>query len=134
MFFGFTNCPDICPTTLTLLAAVDKQLAALPDDQRPRIALVTADAERDTPEHIKKYVQFFNPNFIGVTGTQTALEAFALSIGAPIAIRPQVGGGYTVDHSSAIFVVDPQGALRAVFSGPHQLESLTADLRTVVGA
>jgi protein SCO1/2 len=134
LFFGFTNCPDICPTTLTLLAAVDKQLADLPNSKRPRITLVTADAQRDTPEQLKQYVQFFNPNFAGVTGTQTSLEAFALSVGAPIAIRPQAGGGYSVDHSAAIFVIDPQGALRAVFSGPHQLGSLTADLRTVVGA
>jgi protein SCO1/2 len=134
LFFGFTNCPDICPATLTLLAAVDKQLSDLPDDKRPRITLVTGDAQRDTPEHLKKYVQFFNPKFTGVTGTQEALEQFALSLGAPVAIRQLDGGGYTVDHSAAIFIVDPQGALRAVFGGPHQVESLSADLRALVGA
>lgn len=134
LFFGFTNCPDICPATLTLLAAVDKQLADLPETRRPRITLVTADAQRDTPEQLKMYVQFFNPQFTGVTGAQDALEKFALSLGAPVAIRPQNGGGYNVDHSGAIFVVDPQGALRAVFGGPHQAESLSADLRILVGA
>ena len=134
LFFGFTHCPDICPTTLTLLAGVEKALANLPPDRRPRFALVTADAQRDTPERLKQYVRFFNPNFIAVTGQQSSVEAFALSVGAPVAIRSLGDGAYTVDHSSALFVIDPQGALRAVFNGPHRSESLVADLRTVVGA
>jgi len=134
LFFGFTHCPDICPTTLTLLASVDKELSDLPIDKRPRFAFVTADAQRDTPEQIKKYVRFFNPNFIAVTGSQPSLEAFALSVGAPVAIRSLPDGSYAVDHSSAIFVVDPQGALRAVFNGPHQAASLASDIQTIVGA
>jgi len=134
LFFGFTNCPDICPTTLTLLANVDKALAGLPADKRPRFTFVTADARRDTPEQIKQYVRFFDPNFTAVTGTQASLEAFALSVGAPVAIRPLADGSYAVDHSAAIFVIDPQGALRAVFNGPHRIDSLASDIQTVVGA
>ncbi|MBC7982439.1 MAG: SCO family protein [Candidatus Obscuribacterales bacterium] len=133
LFFGFTNCPDICPTTLTLLAGVNKALANVPVGQRPRMVFVSADAQRDKPEHIKTYVQFFDRDFVGVTGTQPALEAFALSLGAPIALRELADGNYTVDHSGTLFVTDPQGALRAIFSGPHQIEALVPDLRALLG-
>jgi protein SCO1/2 len=133
IFFGFTNCPDICPTTLTTLNSVHSLLEDIAE-QRPQVILVTADAKRDTPEQIKKYVRFFNSTFAAVTGDQPALEAFALSLGAPVAIRPLSDGTYNVDHSGALFIVDPQGALRAIFSGPHQATALAADLRILVGA
>lgn len=133
MFFGFTNCPDVCPATLTVLAQVEKRLQDLPGSQQPQIALVSVDPERDTPEQIGKYVGFFSPNFIGVTGTQEGIEAFTRAMTVPVAIRELPNGGYTVDHSAAIFLIDPDGAMHAIFSTPHDAAKIAADVRRIVG-
>jgi protein SCO1/2 len=134
LFFGFTHCPDVCPTTLALLAQVEKQLSDLPAEQRPQIILVSVDPERDTPERLAKYVGSFSPTFIGITGEQEAVHAFALNMGVPVAITPLPGGSYTVDHSAAIFVIDPNGALRALSSTPHSVPLIAEDYRSIVAA
>lgn len=133
LFFGFTNCPDVCPATLTVLAQVEKRLQDLPDSQRPQIALVSVDPERDTPEQLAKYVGFFSPNFIGVTGTPENIEAFTRAMTVPVAIHKLPNGGYTVDHSAAIFLIDPDGAMHALFSTPHDAAKIAADVRRIVG-
>lgn len=133
LFFGFTSCPDICPTTLAMLAQVEKQLADLPAEQRPHIVLVSVDARRDTPERLAQYVKSFSPTFTGITaGDQAAVEEFALKMGVPVAISEQPGGNYTVDHSAAVFVVDPNGALRALSSTPHEVPIIAEDYRSIV--
>ncbi|WP_129642948.1 SCO family protein [Peristeroidobacter agariperforans] len=135
LFFGFTYCPDICPTTLALLAQVEKKLTDLPAEQRPHIVLVSVDAKRDTPERLAQYVKSFSPTFTGITaGDQAAVEEFALKLGVPVAISEQPGGNYTVDHSAAIFVVDPNGALRALSSTPHEVSIIAEDYRSIVAA
>lgn len=135
LFFGFTFCPDICPTTLALLAQVEKQLADLPMEQRPHVVLVSVDAKRDTPERLAQYVKSFSPTFTGITaGDQKAVEEFALKLGVPVAISPLPGDNYTVDHSAAIFVVDPSGALRALSSTPHNVPIIAEDYRSIVAA
>lgn len=134
LFFGFTHCPDVCPTTLALLAQVEKQLADLPAGQRPQILLVSVDPQRDTPQRLAGYVKSFSPTFAGITGGQQAIHAFALQMGVPVAISPLPGGNYTVDHSAAIFVVDPNGALRALSSTPHDVPIIAADYRSIVAA
>ncbi|HEY0681885.1 MAG TPA: SCO family protein [Steroidobacter sp.] len=134
LFFGFTFCPDICPTTLALLAQVEKQLADLPQEQRPHIVLVSVDPKRDTPERLAQYVKSFSPSFTGITGEQEAVHEFALKMGVPVQISPLPGGNYTVDHSAAIFVVDPNGALRALSSTPHQVPIIAEDYRSIVAA
>lgn len=135
LFFGFTYCPDICPTTLALLAQVEKKLTDLPTEQRPHIVLVSVDARRDTPERLAQYVKSFSPTFTGITaGDQAAVEEFALKLGVPVAISEQPGGNYTVDHSAAIFVVDPNGALRALSSTPHEVPIIAEDYRSIVAA
>jgi protein SCO1/2 len=135
LFFGFTHCPDVCPTTLALLAQVEKTLADLPTEQRPHIVLVSVDAKRDTPERLAAYVKSFSPTFTGVTaGDQPAVEDFALKLGVPVAISPLADGNYTVDHSAAIFVVDPSGALRALSSTPHNVPIIAEDYRSIVAA
>ncbi len=134
LFFGFTFCPDICPTTLALLAQVEKQLADLPQEQRPHIVLVSVDPKRDTPERLAQYVKSFSPTFTGITAEEQAVHEFALKMGVPVAISPLPGGSYTVDHSAAIFVVDPSGALRAWSSTPHQVPLIAEDFRSIVAA
>lgn len=134
LFFGFTHCPDVCPTTLALLAQVEKQLVDLPAEQRPQIVLMSVDPQRDTPEQLAAYVKSFSPTFTGVTGTQEAMHEFALKLGVPVAISPQPGGNYTVDHSAAIFIVDPSGSLRALSSTPHDVSIIASDYRSIVAA
>jgi len=134
LFFGFTNCPDICPQTLTVLAQVEKQLQDLPKSQTPQIVLASVDPERDTPEQIKKYVGYFSPTFIGLTGSPENVKAFAQALSAPVAIHPLGDGAYTVDHSAAIFLIDPDGALHALFSTPHDPARIAADVRRIVGS
>lgn len=134
LFFGFTHCPDVCPTTLALLAQVEKKLADLPTEQRPHIVLVSVDPKRDTPERLAAYVKSFSPTFTGVTGEQEAIHEFALKMGVPVAISQLQGDNYTVDHSAAIFVVDPSGALRALSSTPHNVPVIAEDYRSIVAA
>jgi protein SCO1/2 len=134
LFFGFTNCPDVCPATLTVLAQVEKKLQDLPESQQPQIALVSVDPQRDTPEQLKKYVAFFSPGFLGLTGTSAGIEAFTRATSVPVAIQKLPGGGYTVDHSAAIFLIDPNGAMHALFSTPHDAAKIAADVRRIVTA
>lgn len=134
LFFGFTHCPDVCPTTLALLAQVEKQLTDLPTEQRPQIILMSVDPERDTPEQLAKYVKTFSPTFTGVTGDQAAMHEFALKLGVPVAITELPSGGYTVDHSAAIFVIDPSGSMRALSSTPHEVSIIASDYRSIVAA
>lgn len=134
LFFGFTHCPDVCPTTLGVLAQTEKLLADLPEAQRPQIVLVSVDPKRDTPEQLASYVKFFSPSFTGVTGTQADIDAFTRALGVPVATSPLPNGDYTVDHSAALFLVNPSGQLRALFSGPHTAAVIADDYRRIVEA
>ncbi|HEY6643587.1 SCO family protein [Povalibacter sp.] len=134
LFFGFTHCPDVCPTTLGVLAQSEKSLADLPEAERPQIVLVSVDPKRDTPAQLASYVKFFSPSFTGVTGSQEDIDAFTRALGVPVAISPLPNGDYTVDHSAAIFLVNPQGQLRALISGPHTATVLADDYRRIVEA
>lgn len=134
LFFGFTNCPDVCPATLTILAQVEKKLQHLPPSQQPQIVLVSVDPQRDTPEQLKKYVSFFSPTFLGLTGSSENIEALTGAMMVPVAIQKLPNGGYTVDHSAAIFLIDPSGAMHALFSTPHDAAKIAADYRRIVTA
>ena len=132
VFFGFTQCPDVCPTTLTTLAQMKKQLADLPAGQQPRVLLVSVDPERDTPAILKPYVTFFDPSFQGATGTLTATTAAATAFSVPFAKVPLPSGGYTMDHGAGLFIVSPAGALAAYSSPPLDATVLARDYRKVV--
>jgi protein SCO1 len=134
MFFGFTSCPDVCPATLGVLAQVEKLVADLPAEQRPQIVLISVDPQRDTPEQLAAYVKFFSPSFTGVTGKQEAVDEFARQMGVPVAITRLDSGGYTVDHSAAIFLINRAGEMRALFSTPHTPKLIADDYRTIVAA
>lgn len=132
MFFGFTRCPDVCPTTLGILAQTERSLANLPEDLRPHIVLVSVDPKRDTPEQLASYVKFFSPSFTGVTGSQQDIDEFTRALGVPVGTSELPNGDYTVDHSAAIFLVNPAGQLRALFSTPHVATTIADDYRRIV--
>jgi protein SCO1/2 len=132
LFFGYTNCPDFCPTTLSTLAALERRLRAEGAPVRPQVIFVSVDAKRDTPEQLAKYVPYFDPGFIGLTGAdQAAIEAMAAKLGVAVLITP-TADGYTVDHSGAIFVLNPDGKVAAILDGPFTVEALHADFERIV--
>jgi protein SCO1 len=132
LFFGYTSCPDVCPTTLSTLAQVDQQLADLPVEQRLQIVFLSVDPQRDAPAQVGRYVKFFSPDFIGLTGAPQQIEQLTHALGVPFAIHDSGNGAYTVDHSATLFLLDPQARMTAVFSPPHSVATLTGDLRTVI--
>jgi protein SCO1 len=135
MFFGYTNCPDFCPTTLSTLAAMEKNLRAGGAPVRPQVIFMSVDAKRDTPEQLAKYVPYFDPEFIGITAAdQPTIEAVARKLGVAVVISPKADGSYTVDHSGAIFVVDPAGKLAAILTGPFTAGALQADFQRIAAA
>jgi protein SCO1 len=127
VFFGFTHCPDVCPTTLAKLAQVAKA-AAIPD---LTVLLVSVDPARDKPEQLQQYVHAFDAKFKGVTGEPAQIERVAREFGVAIA-RVDLGGGeYTVDHSAAVFLLNTQAQRVAVFTPPFEIQPLATDLRAV---
>lgn len=132
MFFGYTNCPAFCPTTLITLAAVEKQLRAA-KLTAPQVIFVSVDAKRDTPAQLAKFVPYFDPEFIGVTAAdQPAIEQQAKKWGIAVAILPGGGDDYMVDHSGAIFVINPEGRIAAVLTGPFEVNPLQSDLTRIL--
>lgn len=123
VFFGFTHCPDICPTTLARLAGVRRELPGI------QIVFVSLDPERDTPAVLGRYARAFHPDLIAVTGPPAARAPLESSLSVFSMRVPQPGGGYSVDHSSALYLLDAQGRWVAAFSPPFDVDRLTADLR-----
>jgi protein SCO1/2 len=135
LFFGFVNCPDICPTTLATLAAVRKELAGLPAGERPGVMLVSVDPGRDSPAALARYVAHFDPSFTGVTGDADAISSLTESLGVAVIMGPEAeDGSYSVDHSAAIFLVDPEARVTAVFGTPHRATTIASDYRRIVAA
>ena len=134
VFIGFTFCPDVCPTTLAQLARAQKRWESLPESTRPRVLFVSVDPERDTPELAGRYAAHFDPGFLGATAGHEVLEPFARSMGMVYMQSPLEGGGYTVDHSSNIAVLDPQARLVGLMRPPFEAATIAADLRALAGA
>jgi protein SCO1/2 len=131
LFFGYANCPDVCPTTMARLAASMQALGK--DAQRVQVLMVTLDPHRDTPQVLKQYVPAFHPTFLGLYGdekaTSEAAKEFRLVYQRQ---KPGESGFYTVDHSGGIYVFDPQGRIRLFMTDEHTTEAITGDLRTVL--
>jgi protein SCO1/2 len=135
LFFGYTNCPDLCPTTLSTLAAMQKRLRAASAPVLPQVIFVSVDAKRDTPAQLAKYVPYFDPEFIGLTAAdQRGVETVAKELGVGVIIQPTADGNYSVDHSGAIFVLSPDGRLTAVLTGPFSVAALQDDFQHIVAA
>lgn len=124
VFFGFSNCPDVCPTTLALLAAVRRQTALRP----LRVIMVTVDPQRDRPQQLQRYLQNFDPGFIGLTGDPAELAKLTKAFAAVAQRQDLPGGDYSMDHSATVYLLDRQGRLVTVFTPPLSLERMTQDL------
>ena len=133
LFFGFTHCPDICPTTLAVLAharsSIVKNTAAAEDIQ---FVFVSVDPNRDTAAKLKQYVDYFDTNFLGVTGDDAQIGKLASQLGAAyqVAIIPGMEN-YPVYHTTAVFLLDPQGRYHAVFTPPHDAEAISRRFKMV---
>lgn len=127
LFFGFTTCPDICPTTLTDLKALAKSLGP----QMPELMFVSIDPERDNPETLREYVDFFAPDIRTISSSDVpALTSFAAQIGAVFGKVPNAdASSYSMDHSASLYLVDPNGALVGLIRPPHNMGFIAADLR-----
>ncbi len=131
VFFGFTQCPDACPTTLAALAEAMKKLG--PDAERVQVLFVTVDPARDTPELLAQYVPAFDSRFAGLYGDAAATERVAKEF--KVIYQKQPGatpGAYTVDHSTGTYVFDPQGRLRLYVSHGQGPEVFAHDLRELL--
>lgn len=125
LFFGYTHCPDICPITLSVLSQVYNKLAAVNQAENIQIIFVSVDPERDTPEQVAEYVNYFNKNMTGLTGTEQQIETLTSQIGIVHAINQETAPGeYLVDHSASVFLVSPSGQLLAIFSAPQALDDI----------
>lgn len=127
IFFGYTHCPDICPTTLVTLKHISKALEKHPQAKSDfQVIFVSVDPERDTPKGLASYVSFFNKDFNAVTGTSEDLMAFAKQFSAAyIKETPNTKGDYLMSHTSSIFLVNPKQELVASFSPPLSSETIT---------
>ncbi len=136
LFFGYTHCPDVCPTTLATLKRVQRLL----QEQKvtpPQIVFVSIDPQRDTPEILDEYMAYFSDDFIGVTGELSELEKLTGSLG--VYFRKAAGASgdinaddYAMDHTASFIVVNPEGKVAAFLTAPHDAKTVIRDLRTIV--
>ncbi len=129
LVFGFTHCPDVCPTTLADIALALKELGS--DAERVQVLMVSVDPERDTPQALAKYVTAFDPRFVALRGDLEATRKVAQEFKVYFEKRKQ-GESYTVDHSAQSYVIDPQGKLRLLVRHDRIPQDLAHDLRALL--
>ncbi len=129
LVFGFTHCPDVCPTTLADIALAMKELGS--DAERVQVLMVSVDPERDTPQALAKYVTAFDPRFVALRGDLEATRKVAQEFKVYFEKRKQ-GESYTVDHSAQSYVIDPQGKLRLLVRHDRIPQDLAHDLRALL--
>lgn len=131
VFFGFTQCPDVCPTAMAELA---QAMTLLGDDaSKAQVIMISVDPERDTREVLKAYVTAFNPSFIGLTGTPDQLATTAKSFKAYYAkVKGGAPGQYTMDHAASFYILDKDGNARVLVSGNAPAEDIAHDIRALL--
>lgn len=131
LFFGFTNCPDMCPTALAEMAETVEKLG--PDGARVQGLFVSVDPQRDTPEVLAAYVPAFHSTFLGLRGNATEIAGAAAEFKIFYAIQaPNASGYYTVDHTAGIFALDREGRLRLYMSSGRTVESMLHDIKLLL--
>ncbi|MBC8381487.1 MAG: protein SCO1/2 [Porticoccaceae bacterium] len=132
IFFGFTNCPDVCPTTL---ATLNETYSKLKDSEKEnlQVIMVSLDPERDTVDKLDQYMPYFNAEFVGVTGNKHFIKRFTTEINIAYNQVPLGGDDYTVDHSSQIVLVNPNGHYHGFFKSPHSAIMLRKTWRSIYG-
>lgn len=131
VFFGFTHCPDVCPTTLATMKAVKEKLG--PDGDRLQVIFVTVDPERDTPDLLAKYVTAFDPAFVGLHGSTEAIAQTAKAFKVYYQKVPgKTPDTYTMDHTASTYLYDPQGRLRLFVRHGQAVDPIAADVRLLL--
>ena len=134
LFFGFTHCPDICPTSLAEFKQVWAKLDAQGKGKRARLVFISVDPERDSGAPLGRYVDFFNPEFIAAAGADEQLQGLTRSLGVLYARSADGSGGYSVDHSASALIIDPQGRRAGMFRPPFKAAAIASDLLTLMGS
>lgn len=134
LFFGFTNCPSICPTTMATLNQMYQILLNDKQNPMPRVVMVSIDPDNDTPVRLQQYVSSFNPNFVGAIGSKEDIDQLTSSLNivytkVQTSENPQ---GYTIDHSGAVLLIDPTGRLISIFSPPLDAATMANDFQLIV--
>lgn len=137
LFFGYTHCPDICPATLSSMVEINKSLHEEQNFKDSfQAVFISVDPKRDTPEHLKNYVTFFNPDFKAATGDETEILALTKQVAIHYRLHePDDKGEYLVDHSSYLILINPHGQFHGVVSGSHlpNPKAIASDLATIAG-
>lgn len=134
IYFGYSYCPDVCPTTLAELARVQTRLAAAGEDADNQYIFVSVDPKRDTPAHLGRYVSYFDKKFIGVTGARAALDTFTHEVGVSYGFPDGTDGdNYSVSHTSVVALFDPNAHLHAIFTPPHRADAIIDGFRKIRG-
>jgi len=132
LFFGYTHCPDVCPTTLAQLAQARRLMGA--DAGRVQVLFVTLDPDRDTPQLLTRYVRAFDPSFVGLTGTEPQIQAAAREFKVFFQkVAGPAADSYTLDHSSGSFVFDSQGHVRLYLRDGASADQIAPDLKRLLG-
>ena len=152
-FFGYTHCPDVCPTELFMLSEMMRSLeqdSALKID-KPQVVFVSVDPQRDTPKSLQEYTGYYHPSFLGVTGEQNVVDSLSHSMGAMYErvyylngrelvvdededIPEGLENSYLINHSAAIFLTNPDGDLHAILTTPHNPDVMIRDLLSIQNA
>jgi protein SCO1 len=135
VFFGFTSCPDVCPNTLYQLQQVRQQwLDENANADFPQVYLVTVDPQRDTPQKLAAYLEYFDPGFIGLTGATEQVQALAAQLGIAVFVEPHAPEAleYTVDHGASLLLFDPLGQFYAVIPAPLDATSMARDVLAAI--
>ncbi len=139
LFFGYTHCPDICPVTMGAVAQA-KKIATANDQMFPEVVFISVDPDRDKVEMLGEYVQYFDKDFIGVTGDENLIKALTLQMSVVYMKVPAAGdakpgsddNAYLVDHSSALLLLNPEAKLVAFMNPPHEPKIILKDIGKVV--
>jgi protein SCO1/2 len=133
VYLGYTNCPDVCPTTLATFKQVWKDLGERKLASRVRLDFISVDPDRDSPEHLRQYVGFFSPDFVTATGSDAELTPLTRALGLIYSRTKAANGNIEVDHSGSAVIIDPQGRLVGMFRPPFAARALAADLAALIG-
>lgn len=150
LFFGYTHCPDVCPTELFMLAEMMRAIEQDPGavSQPPQVVFVSVDPDRDSLQHLQQYTGFYHPSFLGVTSEQATIDRLCKSLGVfyervyyrdgktleldPAAAVPAgLEDAYLINHSASIFLLNPAGKLHAIFTAPHDPNAMIRDLALI---
>jgi len=131
IFFGFTRCPDVCPTTLSRMARLRKELG--PDGDKFTVVFVSVDPGYDSPEDIGRYVEMFGTPILGLTGTDAEIAKAAKAYQAYFMKVPTSGGDYTIDHTASVYLMDANGKFQSLIAYDESLQTALAKLRRLIG-